>query len=275
MAADSVAGLHQSRRASFQRPVIAVPVLADGKPAPGQRMNGMTTELSLEAITLEFDVLNWQMVPELALGVQAPDGTIQFAGVRVWHKHMRAPTRVQVECKFGGIVHDVFKADSLAPRFVPESMSFVAPFPDDLLEAWAAVGALQSGLIDRVQVCPRCHALPTFRPGCRQCGSADVGNDQLMHHFACAHVAKVSDFEVSGDLVCPKCRTRHLIVSSDYEYLTGPYRCRQCQWSDMELEQIAHCLRCAFRCPGHQAHLQDLRGYRAHRLEPLALLPPS
>ena len=62
-------------------------------------------------------------------------------------------------------------------------------------------------------------------------GSVKVTNERLIHHFACAHVAPVSDFEKGGELVCPKCRMRRMIVASDFEYANGPYRCADCHRS--------------------------------------------
>lgn len=265
----------QSPRFVLERPVIGMAVSPDGRPDQAGFMTGNTVDLSRGGVGVEFDNLERQSTRELLVGVKDADGQFQFAGVIVCNKGKLSRDRVRVGCQFGGKGQELLKADLLAPTFVPASMSFASHFPEDILKAWSEVGILKPALVDRVQMCPKCHGLPTFRPGCRQCGSADVGNDQLMHHFACAHVGLVGDFEMPAGLLCPKCRTNHLIVGSDFEYVTGPYRCRQCQWSDTELEQVAQCLRCGFRFPGHQAHLHDFRGYRANRLEPLALLPPS
>jgi Thaumarchaeal output domain 1 len=257
----------------LRRPLIGVPVMPDGRPYPGRPISGMVADVSRGGLGLEFEAREWRPAIELVVGVETPNGPFRFAGVRVRYKGTVSGDRLKVGCEFGGFGQQLLQADTLAPRFVAELQVFAAPFPTDLLDAWCAVGVLKVILTDRVQLCPQCHALPTFRPGCRRCGSANVANDQLIHHYACAHVGRVSDFQTPAGLVCPKCRTRHLIVSSDYEYVTGPYQCRQCQWSDTELEQVAQCLRCGVRFPGHQAYLQDLRDYRADRLDPLALLP--
>lgn len=264
----------QSPRLTLRRPLLGIPVLPDGRPGKGQPMTGMAANVSSGGLGMEFEAQEWRPSQDLVVGMAGPDSVMQFAGVSVRNKNLLPSTQVRVGGQFGGIGRELLQADLLAPHFVPESMSFATRFPEDVLEAWCGVGVLRPVLVDRVQLCPKCHGLPTVRPGCRQCGSAEVGNDQLIHHFACAYVGPVSAFETPAGLVCPKCRTRQLVVGSDYEYLTGPYRCRQCEWSDMELEQVVQCLRCGFRCPGHQAHLQDLRGYRAHRLDPLALLAP-
>lgn len=259
------------RRDTIRRPLVCMPVLPDGRPDPDGHMIGRTIDWSGGGIRLEFAEDEWRPAHDLMVGVQDPEGTMHFAGVSVRHKDVSPATRIHVGCQFGGVGQELLQADLLSPAFDSESMSFLPRFSEEVLDAWCAAGVLKGYLADRVQVCPRCHGLPSFRPGCRQCGAADVGNDQLIHHYACAHVGVVGDFETPAGLVCPKCRTRHLVINSDFEYLTGPYRCRRCQWSDMELEQVAQCLRCSLRFPAHQAHVQDIRGYHVERLDLLAL----
>jgi Zn finger protein HypA/HybF involved in hydrogenase expression len=160
------------------------------------------------------------------------------------------------------------------PRFRPQSLQFEKVFAEEVIARWAEIGLLQVVWRDQVQTCPRCHGLPSFRVGCVNCGSAILVNDTLIHHFACAHVGLASDFERgTGELICPKCHQRPLIVGTDFEYATGPYRCLDCSWSDTEREQVAQCLRCSYRFPVGQAHVVELRGYRAQQLDILALLP--
>jgi hypothetical protein len=96
----------------------------------------------------------------------------------------------------------------------------------------------------------------------------------MIHHFACAHVGPVADFETPQGLVCPKCRTRHIIVGADFEYLTGQYRCLDCGTSDTELEAIGHCLRCGLRFPGYQSAIHEIKAFHARRLDPLDLVSP-
>jgi hypothetical protein len=88
-------------------------------------------------------------------------------------------------------------------------------------------------------------------------------------------VGRVADFESEGGLVCPKCRQRHLIVASDFDYVMGPYSCGDCHWSNVKPEEVAQCLGCQFRFPAYQADTKELKGYRANRLDPLAYLAAS
>ena len=160
----------------------------------------------------------------------------------------------------------------ITPVFDPQHLRFRSGVPASLLRAWESDGTLHKVLLDRVQVCPQCRSLPTFRFGCSACGSGCVTNDRMIHHFACAHVGPVQDFDEDGELVCPKCRARQLVVGADFEHLTGPYRCLDWGWSAAELEHVAHCLGCGYRFPASQAVLEDLVGFHAHRLDSLGAI---
>ena len=124
-------------------------------------------------------------------------------------------------------------------------------------------------MIDRVLLCPECGGLPTFRNGCPACGSARVNSPKMIHHFACAHIGHVEDFELAGELVCPKCRTRRMVMGTDFEYLQGPYVCLDCNRSDVALQSVGHCLSCGLRFPAHQAAEKELIAYHVNRLVPL------
>jgi CheY-like chemotaxis protein len=150
----------------------------------------------------------------------------------------------------------------ITPIFDPHELKFKCRLPAPLLRAWESNGRLQKVLLDRLQVCPQCRSLPTFRFGCSTCGSGCVTNDRMIHHFACAHVGEARDFDEDGELVCPKCRVRQLVVGADFEHLTGPYRCLECDWTAAELEHVAHCLGCGFRFPANQAVIEDLMGFQ-------------
>jgi len=163
----------------------------------------------------------------------------------------------------------------LLPVFDPAEMRYLRPLVGDAARAWVELGVLRELRLDRVFVCPRCHCLPTFRHGCRQCGSARVEGQRLIHHFPCAHVARQRDFQIDGLLVCPKCAARPLIVNADFEYLDGPFVCEDCAASDSEAETIGHCFGCGLRFLSRLAATLDLVGFDADRLDPVDLQLPS
>jgi len=159
------------------------------------------------------------------------------------------------------------QSDYLMPIFNPQDMKYSFGIPSAILRAWEQDGTLQKVLLDRVQKCPECRSLPTFRFGCPTCGSGCVSNDRLIHHFACAHVGTVQEYEQSGELVCPKCLARDLVVGADFEYMNGPYRCLSCSWSAADVDHIGHCVKCGCRFPADQAVVEDLIGYQVHRTD--------
>lgn len=255
----------------MRRAARAFAVLPDGKPDVEHLATGAVIDVSKGGIGLELDRSQAPTTRDLIVGVEDENGAFHFAGAQVKRQSDGNSPVVRVGCRIGGIAAELLEVESEQPKFDRETMTFRSRFDEDVLEAWRRVGVLEPFFVDRVELCPRCGSLPTFRPACRQCGSAAVENDVLIHHFACAHVGPVSDFEKGPDLVCPKCRQRQLIVNSDFDYVAGPYRCRECQWTDMELESMGRCLACGHQFPASEAKLQDLRGYHARRLEPLAI----
>lgn len=158
-----------------------------------------------------------------------------------------------------------------APALDLTLLKFVPSLPAPQIEAARQRGELHEVLLDRIWVCPQCRAVPSFRPACPCCGSAGVERDRMMHHFACAFVGPTSEFQVNDDgLACPKCCAQRLMVGTDCEFLDGPWRCGDCDWSPAELEIVGHCLKCGFRFPAQQAVLEDLVGHHVDRLAPLA-----
>ena len=264
----------QSPRAEVKRPMILVPVLPNGGPDWEHRVEGATLDASPEGLGMLVDVAG--ELPTTAIVLLAPElnGTVRSVGLEVRHtRRDQATGKLWVGAEAGGYAAEVLDPENLTPKFCPHTMRFTWDIPEDTLRRWADVGVLEMVEGDRYFACPNCKALPTFRKGCRNCGSIRVQADQLVHHFACAHVGFLEEFASGGSLSCPKCHTRNLVIGSDYENMTGPYRCQSCRWSDAELEHVAQCLKCPLRFPGHQAAVVELKGFRANRLDLLALLP--
>ena len=92
----------------------------------------------------------------------------------------------------------------------------------------------------------------------------------LAHHFACAFVAPLTEFDNEETLKCPNCQTKHLVAGTDFEYMPGDNECDVCGWTDRELEQTGHCLNCDSRFAAHKAVEQELVGYHVERLASLA-----
>jgi hypothetical protein len=248
------------------KPLIVVAVLADGALDWANKSVGMSLDVSEGGMGMIVDRHADQMPRSILVGVEDETGENHFAGMLVCYAKPALSRGAYVGARFGGPAEKFLDEQKLIPQFSAESLGIEYTLPRETLDAWVEAGVLQRTLCDQILVCPRCHSLPTFRNGCRKCSSARVQRDQLIHHFACAHVDLAQEFQHDGILECPKCRTKNMVVGADFEYLHGGYHCLDCQWSDSTLEPIAHCLSCNYRFAAEQALAEDVYTYRADRL---------
>ncbi|MBI2478880.1 MAG: hypothetical protein HYV60_09670 [Planctomycetia bacterium] len=222
---------------------------------------------------MQFEIAGIDRLPtkQILVGIEAYDSVLHFASVEA-RRVESTDIGLRIGAAFTQGDRDLIRRENIEPTFNPHTCRFGMDLSLDVIAKWIEFGILRATLMDRVLICPQCQAVPTFRNGCRICGSVRLHSRPLIHHFACAHIGYVSDFEQDGAVVCPKCRTRNLIVGADYEHLSGPYRCLDCDWSDTDLELVGNCLKCEFRFPMNQALEEDLIGYHVHRLDALALI---
>lgn len=264
----------QATRYSVVAPAVVIPLHADGR--PGRDIPASAVELSEVGVSVLAEVDD-DAVPEVCVvGLEGGDGVYRFATVQ-WRQRRLAVPAMYFGGRFLAASEDPFAAARLHPRCDPARFRFRPSFDETLLAEWTARGVLQPRVVDRVKACPACRALPTYRDGCPDCGSADVAPQQLLHHFACAHVAPTGEFAApqggaATGLTCPKCRTPRLVVGADFEHLPGPIGCSECSWTGAAAQLIAECLGCGQRFPGEEAIEIDVVAYHVQRLDPVAFL---
>jgi hypothetical protein len=272
---DDGAERRRSPRYGTRLPIVAMAVLPNGDLEPDARYFGTLIDTSAGGMGFELE-LDFNAVPRcLVVGVTMPDGQTRYAGVELRHVQRTLPERCRLGTRFAGPAHQILQSPILLPEFDPQEMAYRLPFDPDILNRWVRVGLLRPRLLDRVQVCPQCETLATFRAGCKACRSGKVDREQLVHHFACAHVGRVSSFENGRQMRCPKCRRQPLIVGADFDYQEGLATCADCGWRGNEAVAIGQCFRCGLRFLGEQAKHLELVGYDVHRLDPLALIAAS
>lgn len=252
-------------------PVLAWTVQSDGRLDERPPRAGFLREIS--ARSAKFDLVEPLPLSRalVALGVECPDSVTRYAGLSIRERN-DSENGTSYQASFDGIAHGVLQERCRHPFLDEVLFQYRFPFPTDVYESWEAAGLLKRSVLDRVMLCPRCRSVPTFRFACRNCRSGRLDHSLLIHHFPCAFVAPSTDFEREGDLVCPKCLTKKLVAGTDFEFMPGEFRCRSCGWRDQDLEQTGHCLNCETRFAAHQAAEEELVGYDAERLDPLALL---
>ncbi|MEX0818265.1 MAG: response regulator [Pirellulaceae bacterium] len=261
----------QHSRYLLTKPIFAIPVVPDGSPAEAYSADGFTVDVSVGGMQFEITGIDRLPTKQILVGIEARDGVLHFASV-VAKRVESTELGLRIGAEFSTGERDLIRRENLEPMFNPHTCRFGLELPLDVIDKWVDFGVLRPTLMDRILICPQCQAVPTFRHGCRICGSVRLHSRPLLHHFACAHIGDVTDFDRDGVVICPKCRTRNLIVGADFEHLSGPYRCLDCDWSDTDLEMVGNCLRCEFRFPMNQALEEDLIGYHVHRLDTLALI---
>ncbi|MEQ1892601.1 MAG: hypothetical protein ABL998_08680 [Planctomycetota bacterium] len=206
----------------------------------------------------------------LLIGVHTTSG-IAYGCYEVRARFPLGDWRYAVECELARAERDLLASHALLPTLDTRTMRYRPPAIGERARAWVELGVLQEHELDRVLVCPRCQALPTFRNACKRCGGAHLSEARMIHHFPCAHVAPLSDYQLDGILLCPKCAARPLIVNSDFEYLEGPVRCADCGAADGQTDLVGHCFDCELRFVARMATPLVLKGFDVARLAALDL----
>lgn len=255
-------------RYELEAPAVIYPIGADGR--PGREIAAVTVDISESGLVV-LAKQDSDLVPDVCLvGVECPDGVYRYATVE-WRNRRLALPAIRFGGRFLRRADDPLHASRLTPRYDSRELRFTTSLENAAVQDWVARGILRPTVVDRIKVCPHCESLPTFREGCPQCGSALTEPSQLIHHFACAHIARANEF--AGDsLTCPKCLTEKLVVGADFEYLSGPQRCSECDWNDAALALIGECLKCGHRFHGDKAVEKEVFEYHVDRLDPLALI---
>ncbi len=144
----------------------------------------------------------------------------------------------------------------LIPELQPEAKSLYTYPLLSLLgmekdaENWLATlsrrGILEPArLVDRLRLCLHCGSAHLyFVDICPNCSSIEIKATSSLHCFACGHVARESEFEVEGGMICPKCQATLRHIGVDYDRPMAQYACGACHHLFVEPSVVARCLQC-------------------------------
>jgi hypothetical protein len=261
----------ENPRYDLTRPAVAVPICADSSPAQSHCADGFSWDASHAGVG--FELLGVERLPtnRMLIGLESDDGVPYFATLSVRHVQREAG-RLKIGGRFATAEQDLLRPANLTPTFCPETGRFATALKSEVLFQWVELGIFRPVLVDRIFVCPHCGSLPTFRSGCRSCGSIHIASHQLVHHFPCSYLGLVSEFEQGGEIRCPKCQVGELREGEDFEFLSGPCRCLDCNWADSDTVIVGHCLECKEQFQLDGAAEMELIGYHVNRLDPRALV---
>ena len=266
----------KNERANTRYPVsnsvVCFPILASHEVDVSFSLVGIAVDIGMSGIKILVDSTELDTGLEVLVGVEQRNGEYHFCSGVVTSSRQSGTSGFEAGIQFRGYIHEVLDADQIYPVLDRTEMRFGLPYPESVLASLCKVGAAMSMPLDAVMLCPNCRGIPTFREGCSLCLSSNVKASKMIHHFACAHVDFVENFEQDDQLCCQKCRTRRMIVGSDYEYLDGPNMCYDCGQANLEKIQIGHCLSCEFRFPIETAYTMEIVGYRVNKLDVLGFI---
>lgn len=139
--------------------------------------------------------------------------------------------------------------------------AFVAPLAPKA-EALVRAGLAQRSFFEKLHVCPSCaSSRMVVREVCGACGSGDVHEAAIVHHFRCGHQAPEDDFRRGEDLVCPRCVRQLEHFGFDYDRPGVVTVCRACGHTTGEAAVGFICLDCSAR---HSADRVETRTFYAY-----------
>lgn len=100
--------------------------------------------------------------------------------------------------------------------------------------------------VNKAHFCNHCgSAFLNFKETCIQCGSDDLEEEELIHHFKCAHTAEKSRFlNPQGELECPKCDQLLKHIGVDYDKPSTMTQCQSCSHKSQTTHVVAECFNC-------------------------------
>jgi len=262
----------RANRYEISNAVVCYPVLESREVSSSFSIVGIAADIGTNGIRLILEGTQPNLGLELVIGVEQRNGQYQYCSGTVASSRKTSPTTCEVGVEFRGYMYEVFESELIFPVLDSSTMKYSLPYPDSVMASICKIGGAVSIGLDSVLTCPSCRGLPTLRYGCSHCLSTNVQASRMIHHFACAHVDFVDQFERDGELVCEKCRTRGMIIGSDYEYLDGPNTCSDCGEANLEKILIGHCMGCENRFDFESAVEMEIFGYSVNKLDILVFV---
>jgi len=184
-------------------------------------------------------------------------------------RRLPAPVRSAADTETILLARAYTRGGRLVPRYEPQSRALVIyPSAGPIEEPWRQAdqltddGAFTRTFFDRFHMCPDCgSSRMNVREECPACRSSDLFEEDMVHHFRCAHQAFERDFRQKGDLVCPKCHHQLRHIGIDYDRPGAATGCRACGHINAEPSIGFACLDCGARNLSEHVGTRDIHGY--------------
>ncbi len=187
------------------------------------------------------------------------------------------------------VAHLAVRNKGLVPIKDAHNQSFYRFFEDDILPNVSALadyledeGFISKKLHERLHCCPECQsARVQVREECSSCGSIDIDNVTMLHHFACGYHAPQRDFEKAHtatkhvrsetyrnsfarlpELHCPKCDQNVSGYGTDYDISGRLIECNDCGHQTGEPQVGFVCMDCNSNTPVERMVLKKIYEYK-------------
>jgi hypothetical protein len=117
-------------------------------------------------------------------------------------------------------------------------------------------GLFTSEFNDRVYLCTNCNGgYLNYREVCPQCSSSHSKTEDMVHHFPCAYIGPMKDFQntIDDELNCPKCNKTLRHIGVDYDKPSVLHTCQKCNHKYQDYHVRAKCISCH-----HDNHIENL-----------------
>ncbi len=105
-------------------------------------------------------------------------------------------------------------------------------------------------LVCITHVCPNCYDKGMiYQETCPKCGSVNIEEHHMIHHFRCANISPEKSYMRDGKLICPKCLKELHHIGVDYDRPTTSYTCNKCSINFSEAKMICECETCLTKSP--------------------------
>ncbi|MFR9651205.1 MAG: hypothetical protein SNG35_04190 [Rikenellaceae bacterium] len=100
-------------------------------------------------------------------------------------------------------------------------------------------------MVARVYLCPKCFDRNSiYMESCPKCGSIDIDEYSMIHHFRCANITPDYTYQQGRHLICPKCSYELRHIGVDYDRPASSYICNNCSTSFTEPIIKCYCQNC-------------------------------
>jgi hypothetical protein len=145
----------------------------------------------------------------------------------------------------------------------PEAEEIINPHNEvtyKVLQDLYNAGILIRHFYDKILRCPNCNYITlSLRFSCVRCGSRNLIRDEIIEHYACAHVDLSRRFKTpDGQLICPKCTRELKQLGLDYSKPGIMYECCDCGDVTGSPYQKLLCLNCGNIIKKEEGILEDV-----------------